>query len=238
MRRHSIASWLLHSVLPAAHAESLLGDLLELAGNDQAKLRSLLLETTWSLLSRSTAGFLLAAVVGGGGMVEMQFVFFKLLALHPATHSQRAWGSTLAALAGCLLIMTCFSVVRYGARDRMTWLTSACIPLLAAAALFWWAPGIAQTAEGLLLALLLGSLLRRDSRTALIAVMALSVLQFVLWFGGIGMLLAPLAKVWRHAPTDAIALRLLALTGFATCYAVLTLLMCVTYAKVRRWVCA
>jgi len=211
---------------------------LELAGNDQAKLRSLLLETIWSLLSRSLAGFLIAGVVGGAGMVEMQSSFFKSLALHTATHSQRAWGSTLAALAGCLLIMACFAVVRYGVRDRMTWIASACIPPLAIAALFWWVPGTAAMAEVLLLGLLLGSLVRRESRSALIAVIGLLVLQFVLWFGGIGMALAPLAKLWRHAPANATALKWFALTGFAISYAVLTLLMCVTYARVRRWVCA
>ena len=146
-------------------------------------------------------------------------------------------GSTLAALAGCLLIMNCFSIVRYGLRDRMTWLTSACILPLAIAALFWWVPGVPSAAEGLLLALLLGCLLRRSSRKAFIAVMALSVVQFVLWYGGIGLFLEPLAKLWRHAPADATALKSFALTLFATCYAVLTLLVCITYSKVRRWVC-
>ena len=91
MRKYMVASWLLHSMLPAPHADSVLGDLLELTGNDPAKLRRLLLETMWSLLSRSVAGFLLAAVVGGAGMVGMQSAFFGSLALHTATRSQRAW---------------------------------------------------------------------------------------------------------------------------------------------------
>lgn len=237
MRKHTGASWFLHILLPAPHADSMLGDLLELSGNDEVLFRRLFVVTSWSLLSRSLAGFLLAATVGGGGMVGIETLFFKSLVLHAASHYQQAWGSTLGALAGCLLIMACFSMVGYGAHDRMTQLTLACIPALAAASLFWWVSGVPATAGAFLLSLFLATLIWRGSRNALLAVAVLLVLQFLLWFFGIGILLAPLSKLFRHAPANAIALKSVALTAFLASYVGLSLLMCVTYSKVRRWVC-
>jgi hypothetical protein len=216
----------------------LFGDLLELAGEDQARFRKFLFETVWALLTRGIAGFLLAATVGGGVLVSLQSTFFTLATLHSANHSQRAWGSTLAFLAGCLLVMACFSVVRYGVRDRMTWLAFAYIAPLAAAGLLWWVPGVPATSEALLLVISLGSLLWPSSRSAILALALLVVLQSGLWFGAIGSLLKPLAALWRHVPANAIALKPLVSTVFAVSYAALVMLTCVVYAKVRRWVYA
>ena len=238
MRKHVVASWLLCSLLPAPHAECLLGDLLELAGDDQAKFRRLLLETAWSLLTRGIAGFLLAATLGGGGVVGLQSAFFTSVSLHTASHSQRAWGSTLAFLAGCFLVMACFSIVHYGFRDRMTWLVFACITPLAASALLWWVPGVPAIARALLLVISFSSLLWPAIRSAFLALALLVVLESVLWFSAVGMLLKPLATLWRHAPPNAIAVKLLVPTASVVSYAALMMLTCVVYAKVRRWVCA
>lgn len=238
MRKHVAASWLLSSLLPAPHAESMLGDLLELAGDDHAKFCRLLLETAWSLLSRGIAGFLLAAIVGGGGVVALQSAFFTSVTLHTASRSQRACGSTLAFLAGCLFVMVCFSIVRYGFRDRMTWLIFVYIPLLAASALLWWVPGVPAIAMALFLAISFSSLLWPATRSAFFALALLVVLESMLWFGAVGMLLKPLATLWRHAPPNAIAMKLLVPTAFVVTYAALMMLTCVVYTKVRRCVCA
>jgi hypothetical protein len=235
VRKHLSASWLLCSLLPRAHAESVLGDLLEIAGDDEAKFRRLLFETTWALLRPSIAGFLLAVTVGGGSVLGMQSAFFASLTLHTVTHSQRAWGSTLAFLAGCFVVMACFSVVRYGFRDRVTCLGLAFIPLLAASALLWWVPGAPVTANALLLLLMLGSLVWPAGRSAFLVLALIIVLQSVLWFGAVGMILKPLSGLWRHVPANAIGVRSLISAAFALSYAALVMLTCLMYAKVRRW---
>jgi len=238
MHKHVFASWLLCSLLRRPHAEALLGDLLELAGGDQARFRRLLFETAWSLLTRDIAGFLLAATVGGGGVLSLQSAFFTLATLHAASRSQRTWGSTLAFLAGCLLTIACFSVVRYGVRNRMTWLMLAHIAPLTAAGLLWWVPGVSATSEALLLVLSLGSLLWPGSRSAYLALVLLVVLQSGCWFGAVGLLLKPLAELWRHVPANTTELKPLVSIAFAVSYTALMMLTCVVYAKVRRWVCA
>jgi hypothetical protein len=233
--KHASASWLLCSLLPRAHAESVLGDLLEIAGDDQAKFQKLLFDSVWELLRRSIAGFLLAVTVGGGGVLYMQFAFFASLTLHTATHSQRAWGSTLAFLAGCFLVMACFSVARYGFRDRMTCLALAFIPLLAASALLWWVPGAPVAANALLLLLMLGSLLYPTGRSAFLVLALIIVMQSVLWFGAVGMILKPLSGLLRHLPANAIGVKPFISAAFGLSYAALVMLTCLMYAKVRRW---
>jgi len=120
----------------------------------------------------------------------------------------------------------------------MTWLAFAYIAPLAAAGLLWWIPGVQTMAEALLVVLSLGSLLWPRSRSSLLALVLLVMLQSGLWFSAVGLSLKPLATFWRHLPTDAIAMKPLVLTAFAISYAALMLLTCVLYAKVRRWVCA
>lgn len=233
MAKYRFSSWLLRRLLPGAHAEAILGDLLEVSGADDDVYRRLLRGTVWSLGRRSLAAYV-AAVLGGGMMVALQSEFFASLAEHNADVWQRSWGSTLAFLAGSMALMLCFSAVRYGLRDRVTLIALACTVPGALAVEFWWVPAVPVALGMGFLAFAALGLLRGSTRRVFLSVMTLALLQPVVWFGGLTLLITPAAALVKHFPLAMHAVAPLAVTWLVASYLVLVLLACVSYAKVHR----
>lgn len=233
MRKHVFATWLLRRLMPAAHADAILGDLLEVSGSDEKAYRTLLRSTVWSLARRSVAGYA-AAVLGGAIMAALQSQFFASMAKHEASLWQQSWGSTLAFLAGSMGVMLCFSAIRYGLRDRMTWIALACTVPGIAAVEFWWIPAVAAAAGVCFLAFAAFSLVRKSTRRAFVSLMLLAALQPIVWFGGLTLLITPIAMFLKHTHATLRVVAPFAVTWLIATYLALVMLACLSYVKAHR----
>jgi len=233
MRKHLFATWLLRRSMANNHVEAILGDLLEIAGSDDDAYGKLLRSTVWSLGRRSFAGYA-AAVFGGGIMAALQSQFFSSIVRHEANLWQQGWGSTLAFLAGSMGLIVCFSAVRYGLRDRMTWIALACMVPGFAAVEFWWISAVPVAAGVCFLAFAVFSLIRKSTRRAFVSLMVLAALQPIVWFGGLTLLITPIAMFLKHTHVSLSVIAPLAVTWLIATYLALVMFARLSYVKVHR----
>lgn len=233
MRKHLFATWLLRRSVPTEHADAILGDLLEVSGSEDGPYRRLLHSTVWSLTRRSVAGYA-AAVFGGGIIAALQSQFFSSIARHEANLWQQSWGSTLAFLAGIMGLIVCFSFVRYGFRDRMTWIAISCMVPGLAAVEFWWIPAVPVAAGVCFLAFAAFSLIRKSTRRAFLSLMVLAALQPIVWFGGLTLLITPIAVFSKHTHVSLSVVAPLVATWLIATYLALVMFACLLYMKAHR----
>jgi hypothetical protein len=177
----------------------------------------------------------MAAVVGGLALIMLQTAFFGSLPIHQWSPWQQTWGSTLAFVAGSMSIVTCFSAVRYGLRDRMTQVALAMTAIGSLTVLFWWVRYVPVMAFVGLLILAIASLRAVSGRPALAAAATLVVLQPFLWFGGLTLLVSPLALALKHFAVRMGTAKPWIAGWLVVCYFALVMLSCVASAKVHRW---
>ena len=233
MYKHLFATWLLRRLMPPAHADATLGDLLEISGSNESAYSTLLRSTVWSLARRSVAGYA-AAVLGGGIMAALQSQLFSSIGRHEANLWQQGWGSTLAFVAGSMGLMLCFSAIRYGLRDRMTWIALACTMPGVAAVEFWWIPAVPVAAGVCFLAFAAFSLVRKSTRRAFVSLMVLAALQPIVWFGGLTLLITPIAMFLKHTHANLSVVAPLPVTWLIATYLALVMLACLSYVKAHR----
>jgi hypothetical protein len=233
MRKHFFFTWFLRRLMPVAHADAILGDLFEVSGSDENAYRMLLRSTVWSLARRSVAGYV-AAVLGGGIMAALQSQFFSSVASHEASLWQQSWGSTLAFLAGSMGLMLCFSAIRYGLRDRMTWIALVCTVPGIAAVEFWWVPVVPVAAGVCFLAFGAFILARKRTRRAFVSLMVLAALQPIVWFGGMTLLITPITIFLKHTHATLRVVTPFAVTWLIATYLALVMLSCLSYVKAHR----
>jgi len=233
MRKHLVSTWLLRRSMPTEQVEAILGDLLEVSGSNDNAYRTLLRRTVWSLTRRSVAGYA-AAVFGGGVIAALQSQFFSSLVRHEASLWQQSWGSTLAFLAGSMGLIFCFSAIRYGLRDRMTWIALACAVPGVAAVEFWWIPAMPVAACVCFLAFAAFSLIRKSARRAFVSLMVLAALQPIVWFVGLSLLITPMAMFLKHTHVTWIIAAPLAVTWLIATYLALVMFACLSYVKAHR----
>jgi hypothetical protein len=233
MRDYHVYAWLLRRLVPAAHADALLGDLLEISGTDDKANLRILRSTVWSLGRRILAAYI-AAVLSGALISMLQGRFFASLLKHDATIWQRSWGSTLAFLVGSTALMFCFSAVRYGLRDRMTSIALACTVLGAFVVQFWWVPLVPFVAGVCFFGVGAFSVMRRKTRRSFTSFMTLAVLQPILWFGGLTLMITPVATLLKHSSGNMPHAAPLVATWLVATYLAIVMLVCLSYAKAHR----
>jgi len=216
MHKHFLATWLLRRLMPAAHADAILGDLFEVSGSNENAYGSLLRSTVWSVARRSVAGYA-TAVLGGGIMAALQTQFFSSLDRHESSFWQQSWVSTLAFLAGSIVIMFCFSAIHYGLRDHMTRIALACTMPGIIAVEFWWIPAV--------------FLARKSTRRAFVSLMVLTALQPIVWFGGLTVLVTPVAMFLKHTHATLRVVGAFAVTSLIATYLAIVMLACLSYVR-------
>jgi hypothetical protein len=199
MSRHSavprtvaprMVEWLLARFIGHERAAALIGDLLE-----ESAARTYPLLRFWfhalGLIALFTARSVVAYAVA---FFALPFTFGKTALAtwgpHAAHRPPHHWLQTITITGeiGCLCVApTAFSLLRFGPRARLTWISFSFAAVTIAASFFWWSP-VALTLVALALGFTLAAALRdRRSRLTLTVVAAatttgVSYAVFVFWF--------------------------------------------------------
>ena len=142
MPKGRAAEWLLARFLPRENAASIVGDLLE-SPSGGGRLRfwravgGVVLLVVWRRAAATLVAFV-ASVLFFGVFQEPIFEF----SLHPAPAGWNQGFIWIGRVGLILWTMMCYSVVRYGVRDRFTQLAVVSVLALGSFIRFWWVPGV------------------------------------------------------------------------------------------------
>jgi hypothetical protein len=186
MRNGALVEWMLTRFTDSSRAAAIVGDLEEAAtkkGNVWFWRSAI--GVVFSFAWRPLGGYLFAAFAGGLATSAIQSNLYASFEAHAPSTLQQSWTSSVGVVVGFLLIVACFSVIRFGVRDALT-LSAASISLIGTASVCcWWQPMV-PIVSAVATVLAFGiAMLSPGGRRGMAAVAMLSLMQVFVWWGGL-----------------------------------------------------
>src|ERR1700735_5608133 len=194
MRNAAFAEWLLARFTDSSRAAAIVGDLEEAATKKgYGWFWRSAISVVFSFAWRPLGGYLLAALAGGLATSTIPSNLYASFDAHTPSALQQSWTSSIGVMVGFLLMIACFSVIRFGVRDALT-LSAASISLIGAASVAWWWQPMVPVVSVVAAVLAVGiAMFSPGGRRAMAEAAMLSLMQVFVWWGGLT-LFATLAK--------------------------------------------